>query len=97
MEKDKSLGTTILGEVRGEDSFSHITDEDQYTKLNKLESLKLYLIMVIDAMDKLRQSELDKDSISVGMSDAIDQLTERAINKIEEASMLFNKAMNKIK
>lgn len=52
---------------------------------------------MINLMDIYRKEYVEENpNFTVGTVDAIDGLVERAINKIEEASMLFTKAMYKI-
>lgn len=55
----------------------------------------LHLRDSISKIDEARKLKVLDDDLSIGTIDAIDDLVQRAINNIEEASMLFTKAMYK--
>lgn len=92
METNKELG---LGE-----RIMNINPNVDNNPLNKDAMLMIYINKVktaelINSMDKARYIKTDDDDLTVGTIDAIDDLVQRAINKLEEASMLFTKAMYK--
>lgn len=95
MEKNKQSG---LGEriIDIKDSNFNLEDlkVDQFTK-NNIDVGNLLLARVITFLDESRQNKIDEEDLTIGTIDAIDDLIQRAINNIEEASLLFSKAMYK--
>lgn len=92
METNKELG---LGE-----RIMNITPNGDSTLLHgdiitMSHNNKIKIAELITSMDKARYIKTDDDNLTVGTIDAIDDLVQRAINKLEEASMLFTKAMYK--
>lgn len=85
MESNKhtGLGERIIGDIS-----NHFIDSP--ASVTKITSIDL-----INKMDHFRKLKVDEEDLSIGTIDAIDDLVQRAINNIEEASMLFTKAMYK--
>lgn len=85
MESNKhtGLGKRIIGDI----SNNFIDSPVSVTKLISVD--------LINKMDLYRQLKQDEENLTIGTIDAIDDLVQRAINNIEEASMLFTKAMYK--
>lgn len=85
MESNKhaGLGERIIGDINN----NFIDSPVAVTKMISVD--------LINKMDLYRQLKQDEENLTIGTIDAIDDLVQRAINKIEEASMLFTKAMYK--
>lgn len=85
MENNKhaGLGERIIGDINN----NFIGSPVSVTKMISID--------LINKMDLYRQLKQDEENLTIGTIDAIDDLIQRAINNIEEASMLFTKAMYK--
>ena len=88
--KESGLGERIMNITPNGDSNLLHGDIITMSHNNKIKIAEL-----ITSMDKARYIKTDDDDLTVGTIDAIDDLVQRAINKLEEASMLFTKAMYK--
>lgn len=88
--KEMGLGERIMNIKPNVDKSLDANDTIIMSHNNKIKIAEL-----ITSMDKARYIKTDDDDLTVGTIDAIDDLVQRAINKLEEASMLFTKAMYK--
>lgn len=82
-KKEINLGTRIFGEPEVD------------TTNNGNTRLKLLSSNLVSEMDYYRKLKIEREDLTIGTIDAVDNLTERAINKIEEANMLITKALFK--
>lgn len=82
-KKEINLGTRIFGEPEVD------------TTNNGNTRLKLLSSNLVTEMDYYRKLKIEREDLTIGTIDAVDNLTERAINKIEEANMLITKALFK--
>lgn len=82
-KKEIELGIRIFGEPE-------VTLSD-----NGNTRLKLLSSNLVSEMDYYRKLKIEREDLTIGTIDAVDNLTERAINKIEEANMLITKALFK--
>lgn len=82
-KKEINLGTRIFGEPEVD------------TTNNGNTRLKLLSSNLVSEMDYYRKQKIEREDLTIGTIDAVDNLTERAINKIEEANMLITKALFK--
>lgn len=97
MEPNKrmGLGERILDGIDIDGEYNGIPYRQLSNRDQKIASNKRLLALVINDFDTERQLKIDEENLSIGTIDAIDDLIQRAINKVEEASMLFTKAMYK--